>query len=198
MLVNISIPIKPNMFNETFESSDVDFFDPESVLYNDICSSFEFNNRDLTVGERRKKIFQNLCGNCYYNGVNSDKTRVYCLCDDLTKEDSLFPFTLSVPKYNFEIAKCGNRFLTSKKLKNAGFCLILAFMIIQFVLFIIYRFIEIPNLRKKFLIPPPPPRINNLMQSISSETNLRIIPQLDTHIKILRIILIKRKVTILG
>ena len=175
MSVNVTIPIKPNMFNETLEeeikSRDVDIFDPESIIYNDICYSFQ----DLTVGERRKTLFHNLCGNCFYNGVNVDKTQIYCLCNgENFDDDNLFPFTTSVPKNNFKIVKCGNRFLDSPKLKNAGFCLILSFMLIQFILFIIYRFIEIPNLRKKYIIyPPPPPRINNLIQSISSETNLR-------------------------
>ena len=128
--VDVYVPIK-NLdlakynYSQIFAEQGYDIYDKESDFYNDICTSANLGENDLTLKDRKKDIYPNdviLCkNNCYYIGIISENERIICSCnlninkeaektddinDDLSEEyeDNFVSYLLD--KINYKIFIC--------------------------------------------------------------------------------------------
>ena len=149
---------------QIFSNNGIDVFNAADDFFNDICHPFNNPfNKDITINDRRNDIYQNVtfCQNgCKYNGVNYSLSYVNCLCNISYLQDEenndintvntnlecinfkaiTKVFIENLLNFNFRIIKCYNLILNLKNLiPNIGFYCMSSMLIIQIILFVIYR-----------------------------------------------------------
>ena len=135
----------------------IDSFNINSSLYQDLCFSLELDGKDLVLEDRVKLLFPyySLCEeNCTYSHTDFDTERIYCNCP-LKKEFNLereHKFVINtynndeiISKQkgptNIPVMTCMSRLKEKKSItKNGGFFYSLIFFIIEFALFLITIF----------------------------------------------------------
>ena len=135
----------------------IDSFNINSSLYQDLCFSLELDGKDLVLEDRVKLLFPyySLCEeNCTYSHTDFDTERIYCNCP-LKKEFNLereHKFVINtynndeiISKQkgptNIPVMTCMSRLKEKKSItKNGGFFYSLIVFIIEFALFLITIF----------------------------------------------------------
>ena len=148
------------------EEYDMDTFNINSTLYQDICMTFQVKGKDLTLEDRVDYLYPeySLCEeNCTYSHIDFELERVYCNCPlktdfDLSREHK---FVLNIydndeiisrqkGPTNFAVMKCMSRLKDSESFKkNAGFFFTLIIIILQIILLFITIFYNYKNLKAK-------------------------------------------------
>ena len=135
----------------------IDSFNINSTLYQDLCFSLELDGKDLVLEDRVKFLFPyySLCEeNCTYSHTDFEMERIYCNCP-LKKEFNLereHKFVINtynneeiVSKQkgptNIPVMTCMSRLKEKKSItNNGGFFYSLIVLIIEFALFLITVF----------------------------------------------------------
>ena len=145
---------------------DIDSFNIDSALYEDICMTFQVEGKDLVLEDRVGYLYPeySLCEeNCTYSHIDFENERVYCNCPlksefDLSREHK---FVLNVNNSeeiasrqkgptNFAVMKCLSRLKESDSLKkNAGFFFTIIIIILQIIFLFINIFYNYKNLKTK-------------------------------------------------
>ena len=148
------------------EEYDMDTFNINSSLYEDICMTFQDKGRDLVLEDRVGYLYPeySLCEeNCTYSHIDFELERVYCNCPlktdfDLSREHK---FVLNENNSdeimsrqkgptNFAVIKCMSRLKESDSIKkNAGFFFTIIIIIFQVILLFITIFYNYKNLKAK-------------------------------------------------
>ena len=148
------------------EEYDMDTFNINSSLYEDICMTFQVKGRDLVLEDRVGYLYPeySLCEeNCTYSHIDFELERVYCNCPlktdfDLSREHKFVlnennsDVIMSRQKgpTNFAVIKCMSRLKESDSIKkNAGFFFIIIIIIFQVILLFITIFYNYKNLKAK-------------------------------------------------
>jgi hypothetical protein len=135
----------------------IDSFDINSTLYQDLCFSLELDGKDLVLEDRVKFLFPyySLCEeNCTYSHTDFDTERVYCNCPlkkefNLEREHKFVVNTYNKDQIiskqkgptNIPVMTCMSRLKEKKSInKNGGFFYSLILLIIEFALFLITIF----------------------------------------------------------
>ena len=148
------------------EEYDMDTFNINSSLYEDICMTFQVKGRDLVLEDRVGYLYPeySLCEeNCTYSHIDFELERVYCNCPlktdfDLSREHKFIlnennsDVIMSRQKgpTNFAVIKCMSRLKESDSIKkNAGFFFTIIIIIFQVILLFITIFYNYKNLKAK-------------------------------------------------
>jgi hypothetical protein len=148
------------------EEYDMDTFNINSSLYEDICMTFQVKGKDLTLEDRVDYLYPeySLCEeNCTYSHIDFELERVYCNCPlktdfDLSREHKFVLNTYDNDEIisrqkgptNFAVMKCMSRLKDSESFKkNAGFFFTLIIIILQIILLFITIFYNYKNLKAK-------------------------------------------------
>ena len=148
------------------EEYDMDTFNINSSLYEDICMTFQVKGRDLVLEDRVGYLYPeySLCEeNCTYSHIDFELERVYCNCPlktdfDLSREHKFVlnennsDVIMSRQKgpTNFAVIKCMSRLKESDSIKkNAGFFFTIIIIIFQVILLFITIFYNYKNLKAK-------------------------------------------------
>ena len=155
-----SINITYNILNTTnikydtaldlYQNNNIDIYNISDDFYNNFCNNQDIDKQDLTLDDRKKDIYINLCGEkCIYNGVNYSINKIYCNCyNDLIEINNNFQYNKSkISKFfekvgeriNFKIIKCYKYFIYPKYYKeNYGFYMTIIIFFLLNILFIIF------------------------------------------------------------
>ena len=145
---------------------DMDSFNINSSLYEDICMTFKVEGKDLVLEDRVGYLYPDysLCEeNCTYSHIDFDLERIYCNCPLKTEFDLLreHKFVLNVDNKdeiasrqkgptNFAVMKCLSRLNDGKSFsKNTGFIFTIIIIIFQIILLFITIFYNYKNLKAK-------------------------------------------------
>ena len=147
-----------------FENN-INIFNKDDSVFNDICYNFTFDNIDLPIKERREFIFlgnmekEFLCHDkfCEIESYSYENITSICNCKIQTDINNLFldnneitnnnlskeeyeKYIISKKNINsFVLFKCGKEAFSSNKIKNnANFYIMLVFILIQIGLFVFY------------------------------------------------------------
>ena len=145
---------------------DMDSFNINSSLYEDICMTFQVEGKDLVLEDRVGYLYPDysLCEeNCTYSHIDFDLERIYCNCPlknefDLLREHK---FVLNLDNSdeiisrqkgptNFAVMKCMSRLKEEKSItENIGFFFTIIIILIQIILLFITIFYNYKNLKVK-------------------------------------------------
>ena len=145
---------------------DMDSFNINSSLYEDICMTFQVEGKDLVLEDRVGYLYPeySLCEeNCTYSHIDFDLERIYCNCPlknefDLLREHK---FVLNLDNSdeiisrqkgptNFAVMKCMSRLKEEKSItENIGFFFTIIIILIQIILLFITIFYNYKNLKAK-------------------------------------------------
>lgn len=133
---------------EKLINSGYDIFNISSPFYNDLCISYSFNGNDITIKDRKKKIFpRNICyKNCDYKLFDNE---INCECKinsnnqifELNTNGLNIEFDNKTYFINYKFAKCSNLFFKKSIVKIFGFWFMLLIIIIQ--IFVIFHYLYI-------------------------------------------------------
>ena len=149
--------------NKTIEN-DIDIFNKDDPIFNDICKNFTIENIDLPIQERRKIFFlghlekEIICNdiNCEVESISMDNSTGICRCQIETNFDNLFlenqqnHNNITNEEYNnyinsqssinsFYIFKCASEAFSPNHLKNnVNLYISCGFIAIQIILFGFY------------------------------------------------------------
>ena len=110
-----------------------DIFEPNDKLYNDICANYSIDNKDTTLSERRKHLYQNVsfCDEgCKYVNINYNKNIINCECNitkfiiNSNKGDNKAidkDFIEERAPHNIKVIKCYKQLSLSALESNIGF-----------------------------------------------------------------------------
>ena len=142
--------IKYDTALDLYQNNNIDIYNISDDFYNNFCNNQDIDKQDLTLDDRKKDIYINLCGEkCIYNGVNFTLNKIYCDCyNDLKEINNDFQHNKSkISKFfekvgeriNFKIIKCYKYFIYSKYYKgNYGFYMTIIIFLLLNILFIIF------------------------------------------------------------
>ena len=145
---------------------DMDSFNINSSLYEDICMTFKIKGKDLVLEDRVGYLYPeySLCEeNCTYSHIDFEEERIYCNCPLKTDFDLLreHKFVLNIDNSdeitsrqkgptNFAVMKCMSRLKETKSFsENAGFIFTIIIIIFQIILLFITIFYNYKNLKAK-------------------------------------------------
>ena len=145
------------MGKEMFTEYNLDTFNINSTLYNDICYSFEIDGKDLVLEDRIKFLypFYSLCEeNCTYSHIDYDLERIYCNCPlknqfnlDREHEYQINIYDKEDIKSkqkgptNLPVMTCMSKLSEKNKIsKNGGFFFSLIIIILEFILLFVTIF----------------------------------------------------------
>jgi hypothetical protein len=144
----------------------MDSFDINSALYEDICMTFEVKGKDLVLEDRVGYLYPyySLCEeNCTYSHIDFDLERIYCNCPlkdslDLSREHKFTPNINNSEEImirqkgptNFPVMKCTSKFKEKKTFSdNEGFYFSIIVIFLQVVLLFLTFFYNYKNLKTK-------------------------------------------------
>ena len=143
-----------------FNNSGINIFDIKDNFFNDICNSYSNTSNDIILHDRIKYIYQNysLCNQeCIFNNIDLENMTILCDCSvkqNLSTE--LAPLNLqeekesSIMDSNIGVIRCYHLvFSLENKLKNVGFLIFAALIIIN-TLFLILYYIKRNKISFKF------------------------------------------------
>ena len=132
-----------------FNNSGINIFDIKDNFFNDICNSYSNTSNDIILHDRIKYIYQNysLCNQeCIFNNIDLENMTILCDCSvkqNLSTE--LAPLNLqeekesSIMDSNIGVIRCYHLvFSLENKLKNVGFLIFVALIIINTLFLILY------------------------------------------------------------
>jgi len=145
---------------------DMDSFDINSALYEDICMTFEVQGKDLVLEDRVGYLYPyySLCEeNCTYSHMDFELERIYCNCPlkdnlDLSREHKFTPNINNSEEImirqkgptNFPVVKCTSRLKERKTFTdNEGFYFSIVILFLQVVLLFLTIFYNYKNLKAK-------------------------------------------------
>jgi hypothetical protein len=145
---------------------DLDSFDINSALYEDICMTFEVKGKDLVLEDRVGYLYPyySLCEeNCTYSHMDFELERIYCNCPikdslDLSREHKFTPNINNSEEImirqkgptNFPVMKCTSKFKEKKTFSdNEGFYFSIIVIFLQVVLLFLTFFYNYKNLKTK-------------------------------------------------
>ena len=111
----------------------IDIYDAESSIFNDICTTFTLNGKDVSMSDRREQVFTNatFCSDgCTLSKLNYDTNEAECDCDtsssssssgisELLQENEMFSmFSTLLSSTNLEMFICAKLILNPKNLVN--------------------------------------------------------------------------------
>lgn len=107
------------------EDENIDLFNSESPVYNDICISLKFEGKDVALQDRRTALFPNITvceNNCTPAYTDYSKERFYCKCNIKTEFDLNRDYDIDVKKFEEketkETQRSPSNFAVIKCLKN--------------------------------------------------------------------------------
>ena len=199
MQLNIDLPVdwtKDQIDNiEYLDSKDIDAFNSSSEFYIDNCNQFtSAKGNDVFLKERKKIYYPDipLCEkDCSFVKYNSDTQKVTCQCNYKTNSDNFKNVTFVTnpvdKKFlkdlfleNFQTMKCFKVIFKWENLKkNAGFIIMIIFIIIFVGSFVFYflsgGFLKIHNYRKQVIESNV---IKDIIEkAVSEEQNLHQVPK---------------------
>jgi len=144
----------------------MDSFDINSAIYEDICMSFEVEGKDLVLEDRVGYLYPyySLCEeNCTYSHMDFELERVYCNCPikesfDLFREHKFTPNIINSEEImirqkgptNFPVMKCTSRLKEKKTYSdNEGFYFSIIVVILQIILLFLTFCYNYKNLKTK-------------------------------------------------
>ena len=147
--INIYLPLTLN--------GNIEKFDPYSDFYNDICTTFEENGKDLTLSARKNSFINNnltLCEeNCNLENYNKDIGKAKCSCKTKTnfekkisknkfKEEGLYEmFTDFDNIMNIKVLKCTHLIFSINAFKeNYANIILIVIIILYFICLILFIF----------------------------------------------------------
>ena len=145
---------------------DMDSFNINSSLYEDICITFQVEGKDLVLEDRVGYLYPeySLCEeNCTYSHIDFEQERIFCNCPLKTEFDLLreHKFVLNIENSdeidsrqkgptNFAVMKCMSRLKEEKSLSNnVGFFFSIIILLMQIILVFITIFYNYKNLKAK-------------------------------------------------
>ena len=152
----------------------INILNKNEPFYNDICFSFSFNNKDISIDDRRKLFFKNfsICEGCSFSDINYNKNQILCLCSYNMEYNFDKPFE-KISFINFKIMKCYHNFFNIKLFKNIGFYIELSFLIISIVFEIHWYYFSSSLINNKILkILSKKSNKNSMKNKIFSKRNL--------------------------
>ena len=135
-LLNLSVceGINIDVYYSLALNGNLDIYNSNSNFYNDICTIFEENGKDLTLSERKKLYINNklaICEeNCYFLGYNKTTEKVKCSCktkiyfekkisENNFNEEGLYEiFTDFNNIMNIKVLECINLIFSLKSFKD--------------------------------------------------------------------------------
>lgn len=111
---------------EEFSASGIDIYDTSDNFYNDICFTYNTNGTDMTLQDRRTKIYKNISSTCtsinnqacnYSSIINN--TYIDCSCDAAPTNNSnsfVNQFLTSLTGSNFMVITCWTKVTKAVKL----------------------------------------------------------------------------------
>ena len=167
---------------EIYKKYQIDSFNINSKIYNEMCFPFEIEGKDLTLEDRVKYLFPyySLCeANCSYSSTDFEIERVYCNCPLKKEFDSNREQKFVVNDNNIEeikskqngptnipIMKCISKLSDYDGVKkNGGFFYSLIILIFEIGLFFLTIFYNYKLLKNKI-------NKNNLYNKEEKEINL--------------------------
>ena len=132
---------------EKLINSGYDIFNISSPFYNDLCISYSFNGNDITIKDRKKKIFpRNICyKNCDYKLFDNE---INCECKinsnnqifELNTNGLNIEFDNKTYFVNYKFVKCSNLVFNKNIFKIFGFWFMLLIIIIQIFILFLYLY----------------------------------------------------------
>ena len=170
----------------------IDIYNSSSPIFNDHCSTFSLDGKDLTLKDRRNDIFTNVsfCSEgCSLSTLNLTTNEVECECEpkknginSILEENEIFSmFNTLLTKTNIELFTCAKLTLTAKNfIKNAGswimiinICSLIGFILIFSLQQIHALYLSIAA---EIKFSPPSIHVQEMVESppLSSENELDI------------------------
>ena len=152
---------------KTIEEKNINIFDENGKIFNDICEPLSISDYDIPLKDRKELLLlkrDNICGNnCYLENIYYDDLIYKCNCkiesnfivdeiiQNTNKTFKKIKTSQKVKDY-FKYLKCS---LNQKKIKlNIGFYTMLILLLIQIILLIIYMFLYTNNKNIKLKSQP--------------------------------------------
>ena len=155
--ITLSVPVKTDNLSldsdyiQELLNQDIDVFDTNDDFFNDKCKTFtSVNDSDVAIKDRKEYYYQNvsLCGEgCEYSGIKSETFFAKCNCyfqktgsGSVSMGEEVFDiFKSSLSEGNYIVIKCYNLVFNFDILvKNYGSYSMIALLIIQIVIFVVY------------------------------------------------------------
>ena len=179
-----------------FSNLNINIFDLRDPFFNDICFTYDLDEKDVPLDDRIRLFYQNisLCEDgCVYVGINLDTYEVECSCDvknDAQKEHTedniknLLDNPLSNEVFgvlthsNVEVLKCIKKAFDKKLIfKNYGGLMMVGLIFVQIILSIFVK-IQIKKVERfiyKFCMQiKSPPKRKTIMMKFHNEKNINI------------------------
>ena len=162
-------------YSKIFAEQGYDIYDINSEFYNDICTSANLGENDITLKDRKKDIYPDnitLCKeNCYYNGVNIEEQIIICKCnlntnknysdsngDENNEEDDGNFITYLLDNINYQIFKCYKLLSAFENLNhNYAFYVIAGVFIVIILIDLIFLIYTLPKIKYSMLKKAPNP-----------------------------------------
>ena len=167
--ISISVPVylDENIedFTEKLNNYGYNIFNENDSFYNDICSKFTEDGKDVTLNDRRNEIYElvsniSLCQKgCNLEYYNSTTKKAKCNCD--TKNDNNFIsdinaikkdffskeglvgiFSKGLMSSNFMVLKCYKLAISFKDHINNYGCIIISILLLLFIIFFLVYIIR--------------------------------------------------------
>ena len=158
-LLNLSVceGINIDVYYSLALNGNLDIYNSNSNFYNDICTIFEENGKDLTLSERKKLYINNklaICEeNCYFLGYNKTTEKVKCSCktkiyfekkisENNFNEEGLYEiFTDFNNIMNIKVLECINLIFSLKSFKdNYANIILISIILLYFICLILFIF----------------------------------------------------------
>ena len=136
-----------------------DIFDPESDFYNDPCTVYSDDGKDVPLSDRQTAVYTNasFCEEgCDYQGINYTTMYVTCECTaggddaDLTAElidnSIIGDFKEALSALNLELFKCVNLIQGSNLKGNIGHWIMISILTIEVVFGLMFAFFQMANI----------------------------------------------------
>ena len=149
-----------NMAQKLLENN-IDIYDINDSFFNDYCINQNISNNDMTLKDRKKDIYVNLCKeeNCFYKFFNYSNNAVVCSCgiNNNTNNNNETNVELSInnfldylsDKINYKIITCYKYIYKKSTYKNnLGFFITEILIFLLIVLFFIFCCYDLKKLFK--------------------------------------------------
>ena len=168
---------------EIYLNYNMDTFNINSTIYNDMCYSFEIDGKDLVLEDRVKYLYPyySLCeANCSYSYTDFELERIFCNCPlksefDLKRERKFIINPNNIDEIiskqngptNIPVLKCISKISENNKInKNGGFFYSLIIMIFEIGLLFITIFYNYKIFKNKI--------IKNIINNNNEEKEINI------------------------
>ena len=168
---------------EIYLNYNMDTFNINSTIYNDMCYSFEVDGKDLVLEDRVKYLYPyySLCeANCSYSYTDFELERIFCNCPlkselDLKRERKFIVNPNNIDEIiskqngptNIPVLKCLSKLSENNKInKNGGFFYSLIIMIFEIGLLFITIFYNYKIFKNKI--------IKNIINNNNEEKEINI------------------------